>query len=65
MFWGFFSSKAVLFQLMLLLEKRHVFAQTIKLHPPTALRVETDLRLRGLWWHLLKKDSSLSGFIVN
>lgn len=31
---------------MLLLEKRHVFAQTIKLYPPTGLRVKTDLRLR-------------------
>lgn len=51
---GIFFSKAVLFQLMLLLEKMHVFAQTIKLHPPTALRVETDLRLRedcgGICW---------------
>jgi len=46
MFWGFFTCKAVQFQLMLLLEKRHGFAQTIKLIPPTALRVETDLLLR-------------------
>lgn len=46
MFQEFFSSEAVLFQLMLLLEKRHVFAQTIKLYPPTGLRVKTDLRLR-------------------
>lgn len=39
MFWGLVSfSKTVLFQLMLLLEKRHGFVQAIKLYPPTALK---------------------------
>lgn len=35
---GDFSSKTVLFPVKLLLEKRRVFVQAIKLYPPTALK---------------------------